>query len=139
MPAGLLLVFTESRVPAHLLGVDPIALVAGHLGDRDVVLVGPDLDAALTRGGQVVVPVRMTGRTGLRSEDEDGRRVALIGQIHDRGDALAAGAASLVMQQSHRRTFEVAADPTLIGPEFLDDLRVPVVRLSQGPGSLVRE
>jgi hypothetical protein len=59
---GLPLVLGEAGIPARLFGVHAVAFAPRQLTDGDLVRLGPALDAALTGGGEVEVPVGV-GRT----------------------------------------------------------------------------
>ena len=63
--SGLACVLGKSWVAPRLLGVDPVAFSAGQFADGHLVYLGSALDCAVTGGGQVVVPVRVAGRSGL--------------------------------------------------------------------------
>src|SRR5437764_11558302 len=62
-------------VTPRLLGVDAVAFSAFQFADRHLVRLGSAFDAAVTGGGQVVVPVWVGGRSALGSEDVDDVRV----------------------------------------------------------------
>src|SRR3954462_15652369 len=69
---GLLCVVGEAGVATGLLGVDPVALVAGELANGDRVAVGSALDRARAGGREVVVPVGVGRCPSLGGEHVDG-------------------------------------------------------------------
>src|SRR5262249_5096623 len=86
-----------------------------------------DLDRHVRVGDEVVEPVGIRRRAALRGEDRDGvGRQALVG---DRVDALGAGFRALVMEEEKRSDLEVAPDASLVRPELVDHLLIPVRHL----------
>src|SRR4249919_2430681 len=57
----LAFVLGKAWVAPRLLGVDAVAFSAGQFADGHLVGLGSAFDAAVTGGGQVVVPVRVGG------------------------------------------------------------------------------
>src|SRR6266542_6145598 len=58
-PSSLACVLGKAWVAPRLLGVDAVAFSAGQFADSHLVCLGSAFDAAVTGGGQVVVPVRV--------------------------------------------------------------------------------
>jgi hypothetical protein len=109
-----------------LLGVDAVAFGAGQFADGHLVGLGSAFDAAVTGGGQVVVPVRVGGCSALGGEHIDAVRLGVVGEVHRRGDVLPPACAAAVMHQDHGSALEDPADPALVGSELRDGVRVPV-------------
>src|SRR6266571_3398544 len=124
--SSLACVLGKARVAPRLLGVDAVAFSAGQFADGHVVRLGSAFDAAVTGGGQVVVPVRVGGRSALGCEDVDDVRVGLVPEVHHWGYPFLAAFAAAVMQQDHRGALEVPANPALVGSELRDGARVPL-------------
>src|SRR3984957_4063978 len=80
------LVTGEAWVPPRLLAVDAVAFGPGQFPDGHVVRLGSTFDTAVAGGGQVVVPVRVGGCSGLGREDVDDVRVGVVREVHHRGD-----------------------------------------------------
>ena len=59
--SSLACVLGKAWVAPRLLGVDAVAFSAGQFADGHLVCLGSAFDAAVTGGGQVVVPVRVGG------------------------------------------------------------------------------
>src|SRR5271166_490503 len=101
----------EAWVAPRLLGVDAIAFSAGQFADGHLVCRGSAFDTVITGGGQVVVPVRVGGCSGLGCEDVDDVRFGVVREVHRRGDVLPPAFAAAVMQQDHRSALEVSRQP----------------------------
>src|SRR6516164_2910448 len=111
---SLAFVLGEARVAPRLLGVDAVAFSAGQFADGHLVCLGSAFDTAVTGGGQVVIPVRVGGCSGLGGEDVDDVRVGVVREVHDRGNVLPPGCAAAVVHQDQRGTLEVPANPALV-------------------------
>src|SRR6185503_19800398 len=83
-------------------------------------------DDAFTGRGQVVIPVRVGGRSTSSREHVDDVRVGVVRQVHHRGDVLVPARPAAVMHEDERVAFERSADPALVRSELLDRFRVPV-------------
>ena len=94
--------------------------------------VGPELDRDVGVGHQVVVPVGVRRCAGLRAEDGE---VVADRLVHERVDALGAGAGARGVEEQHRRPLELAADLATVGPELVDDRRVEVGHAAEGIGA----
>src|SRR6516164_1166802 len=57
--SSLACVLGKAWVASRLLGVDAVSFSAGQFADGHLVCLGSAFDAAVTGGGQVVVPVRV--------------------------------------------------------------------------------
>src|SRR5690242_12874296 len=125
---GLACVLGKAWVAARLLGVDAVAFSAGQFADGYLVCLGSAFDAAVTGGGQVVVPVRVAGCSALGGEDVDDVRFGVVWEVHRRGDVLPPAFAAAVMHEDQRSALEDAADPALVRSELRDGLGVPVER-----------
>src|SRR5207253_635760 len=81
---GLARILGEAWVAPRLLGVDAVAFSAGQFANGHLVGLGSAFDTAVTGGGQVVVPVRVGGCSGLGREDVDDVRLGLVREVHRR-------------------------------------------------------
>src|SRR5215204_3486556 len=122
-------VLGKAWVAPGLLGVDAVAFGAGQFADGHLVCLGSPFDAAVTGGGQVVVPVRVGGCSTLGCEDVDDVRLGVVREVHDRVDVFPLALAAAVVHQDHRSALEGPANPALVRSELRDGLRVPVERL----------
>src|ERR1700722_944559 len=111
---GLAFVFGKAWVAPRLLGVDAIAFSAGQFADGHLIGLGSAFDAAVTGGGQVVVPVRIGGCPGLGGEDVDDVRLGVVREVHPRGGVFSTAFAAAVMDQDDRGALEVATNPALV-------------------------
>src|SRR5229473_6539264 len=113
--SSLACVLGEAGVAPRLLGVDAVAFSAGQFADGHIVFVGSAFDTAVTGGGQVAVPVRVGGCSGLGGEDVDDVRLGVVREVHHRGDVLPPAVAAAVMRQDQRSALENPADLALVG------------------------
>src|SRR5690348_6305940 len=127
---GLPCILGKAWVAPRLLGVDAVAFGAGQFADGHLVCLGSAFDTAVTRGGQVVIPVRVGGCPAFGGEDVDDVGVSVVGKVHHRGDMLPPASSAAVMCQDYRSTFEDPAHPALVRSELRDGLRVPIERLA---------
>src|SRR6476660_3252231 len=123
-------VLGKAWVPPRLLGVDAVAFSTGQFADGHLVCLGSAFDTAVTRGGQVAVPVRVGGCSTLGCEDVDDVRLGVVREVHHRVDVVPSACTAAVMHQDHRGALEVPAHPALVRPELRDGLSVPVERLA---------
>src|ERR671930_787472 len=86
--SSLACVLGKAWVAPRLLGVDAVAFGAGQFADGDLVGLGSAFDAAVTGGGQVVVPVRVGGYSTLGCKHVADIRVGLVREVLGRGDVL---------------------------------------------------
>src|SRR2546423_6558881 len=128
--SSLACVLGKAWVAPRLLGVDAVAFSAGHFADGHLVCLGSAFDATATGGGQVAVPVRVGGCSGLGGEDVDDVRLGVVREVHHRVDVVSSALAAAVMHQDHGGALEVSAHPALVRPELRDGLSVPVERLA---------
>src|SRR5690349_13777699 len=124
--SSLACVLGKAWVAPRLLGVDAVAFSAGQFADGYLVCLGSAFDAAVTGGGQVVVPVRVAGCSALGGEDVDDVRLGVVREVHRRGNVLPPAFAAAVMHQDDRSALEDPADPALVRSELRDGLGVPV-------------
>src|SRR5439155_23959869 len=125
--SGFVCVLGKAWVQPRLLSVDAVAVGAGHFADSHAVRLGSAFDTAVSGGGQVVVPVRVRGRSTLAREDVDGVRLSVVLQVHNWSDVLLPALAPAVVQQDQRRSLKDSANPALVRSELRDCLRVPLV------------
>src|SRR6266699_5544578 len=123
-------VLGKARVAPRLLGVDAVAFSTGQFADGHLVGLGPAFDTAVSGGGQVVVPVGVSGGASLGGEHIDDVRLGVVRQVHHRADDLASAPAAAVVHQDQRRALEDPANPALVRAELRDGLRVPVERFA---------
>src|SRR6266496_1059346 len=128
--SSLAFVLGKAWVAPRLLGVDAVAVSAGQFADGHLVCLGSAFDAAVTGGGQVVVPVRVGGCSCLGCEDVDDVRLGVVREVHHRGEVLPPAFAAAVMHQDNRSALEDPANPALVRSELRDGLRVPVERVA---------
>src|SRR5690349_23513290 len=83
--SSLACVLGKAWVAPGLLGVDAVAFGAGQFADGHLVCLGSAFDTAVTRGGQVVIPVRVGGCPAFGGEDVDDVGVSVVGKVHHRG------------------------------------------------------
>src|SRR6266508_522033 len=126
---SLAFVLGKAWVAPRLLGVDAVAVSAGHFADGHVVCLGSAFDSAVTGGGQVAVPVRVGGYSALGCEDVDDVRLGVVREVHRRCDVLSPAIAAAVMQQDHRSALEGSTNPALVRSELRDGSRVPVAHV----------
>src|SRR5258708_29538521 len=122
----------KAWVAPRLLGVDAVAFGTGQFADGHLVCLGSAFDTAVTGGGQVVVPVRAGGCSGLGGEDVDDVGLGVVREVHHRADVLPPAFAAAVMRQVQRSAFENPAVLALFGPELRDGLRAPDERYAHG-------
>src|SRR5947199_10878037 len=84
--SSLACVLGKAWVAPRLLGVDAIAFSAGQFADGHLVCLGSAFDTAVTRGGQVVVPVRVGGCSALGCEAVDDVRAGVVREWLRGGD-----------------------------------------------------
>src|SRR5437667_8404948 len=120
--SGLACVLGKAWVAPRLLGVDAVAFRAGQFADGHLVCLGSAFDAAVTGGGQVVVPVRVGGCAALGCEDVDNVRFGVVREVHRRGDVLPPAFAAAVMHEDQRGAVEDPAYPALVPSELRDGL-----------------
>src|SRR2546425_5450278 len=128
--SSLSCVLGKAWVAPRLLGVDAVAFSAGQFADGHLVCHGSAFDTAVTGGGQVVVPVRVGGRSALGCEDVDDVRLGVVREVLRRVDVLPPALAAAVVHQDHRSALEDPANLALVGSELRDGLRVPVERVA---------
>src|SRR6185312_13051080 len=109
--SSLTFVLGKAWVAPSLLGVDAVAFSAGQFADGHLVRLGSAFDTAVAGGGQVAIPVRVGGCSGLGCEDVDDVRLGVVREVHHRVDVVSAACAAAVMHQDHRGALEVPAHP----------------------------
>src|SRR6266511_2527111 len=129
-PSSLACVLGKAWVAPRLLGVDAVAFSAGQFADSHLVCLGSAFDAAVTGGGQVVVPVRVGECSTLGCEDVDDVRLGVVREVYRRVDVFPPACAAAVMHQDQRSALEGSGNPALVRSELRDGFRVPVERVA---------
>src|SRR5262249_23511661 len=133
----VLLVLAELRRRGGLAREELVARCTARLVGAHRHGLRADLDGHVGVRDEVVVPVGVGGRAGLRREDHE---LLSIAEVGERVDALLPGLATGRVEQEYLLTLERSAELPGVGAELLDDHRVPVVgvarRHSQLPWSI---
>src|SRR5579862_962233 len=124
-----LFVLGEARRALLLTVPDLVAFAAGRDSGSNRKRLGAKLNRCVRIGEEVVVPVRVGRRAGLRREDGVAVRADLL--IGQGIDPFLAALRSLMMKEQEGRVLKGRANLPLVLAKLPDDAIVPVVRVGR--------